>query len=210
MSSVWACHGGNLPWLLLQLVHEKGRRLSLEVEIIIIFNLSNVVNEHNELAPHSSTQCLGVVSGRLLFFSSALHARWLLLRSDLRKILRCEIYFQVTQSFLPRVARPTPSSSSEAKLLSSTESSRTGSSKVAKSDGKRSKAKWILPKIQPARAFWPLPQERWSLKDNYWDLPPHPIHLLIYLFQIAAMKPSICDNIVLLDLAVWNILLFFS
>ena len=30
--SVWAGHGGHLPWLLLQLVPQEGRRLSLEVE----------------------------------------------------------------------------------------------------------------------------------------------------------------------------------
>ena len=47
--------------------------------------------------------------------------------------------YQVTQSFLPRVARPTPSSS-EALKLSSTESN-SGTTRVGKTEGKRSKAK---------------------------------------------------------------------
>ena len=61
------------------------------------------------------------------------------LRSDLRNHIVSS--HQVTQSFLPRVARPTPSSSSsEAKLSSGTVSSGTGS-RAGKSDGKRSKTK---------------------------------------------------------------------
>ena len=67
------------------------------------------------------------------------------LRSDLRNHIVSS--HQVTQSFLPRVARPTPSSSSsEAKLSSGTVSSGTGSragKSDGKSDGKRSKTKWI-------------------------------------------------------------------
>ena len=58
--SVWAGHGGHLPWLLLQLVPQEGRRLSLEVENAIIIYYQSVADSQRqpliyELAPHSSS-----------------------------------------------------------------------------------------------------------------------------------------------------------
>ena len=132
LSSIWPGNGYHLPWLLFQLVPEESWRLSLEV------------NDHH----HIITKAILIITFlRCCFWSPIILLVCVARQVNLWRN-RSETYFvpKVTQSFLPRVARPTPSStlSSEAKLSSSTMSSGT---RVGKSDVKRSKAKWISPQI---------------------------------------------------------------
>ena len=121
---------------------------------------------------------------------------------------RSETYFvpKVTQSFLPRVARPTPSVAK----LSSTE---TNGTRAAKTDGRRSKTKWFA---FVNSGLSNESQQQWTVSIGYVmeserSCPsPHFVAVFFSKMKIEALKPSICDNIVFLDLFYLKYSLFLS
>ena len=157
LSSIWPGNGYHLPWLLFQLVPEESWRLSLEV------------NDHH----HIITKAILIITFlRCCFWSPIILLVCVARQVNLWRN-RSETYFvpKVTQSFLPRVARPTPSVAK----LSSTE---TNGTRVAKTDGRRSKTKWILPQICLCQ-FWLVEWKSTKMDSIHWSLRDHvPLHIL--------------------------------
>ena len=182
LSSIWPGNGYHLPWLLFQLVPEESWRLSLEV------------NDHH----HIITKAILIITFlRCCFWSPIILLVCVARQVNLWRN-RSETYFvpKVTQSFLPRVARPTPSVAK----LSSTE---TNGTRVAKTDGRRSKTKWFA---FVNSGLSNESQQQWTVSIGYVmeserSCPsPHFVAVFFSKMKIEALKPSICDNIVFLDL----------